>query len=51
VLRSFLKWRAARRERQRLRYLARHGDVDQGEVQHLLDQQSPVRGKWGFFPK
>jgi hypothetical protein len=51
VRRSLLKWREARKERKRLRYLARYGDVDQAEVQHVLDQQSPVRGKWGFFPK
>ena len=44
-------WRAARKERKRLQYLARYGDPGQVELQALLDQQSPVKGKWGFFPK
>jgi hypothetical protein len=45
------RWRTARTERRRQRYLARYGDVDRAEVQNVRDQQSPVRGKWGFFPK
>jgi hypothetical protein len=51
VRRSLLKWRESRKERKRLRYLERYGDVDRGELQNVLEQQSPVRGKWGFFPK
>jgi hypothetical protein len=51
VFPAFRRWRSERIERRRRRYLTRHGDVGRAEVRDLLDQQSPVKGKWGFFPK
>ncbi len=51
VFRAFRRWRAERGERRRRQYLADYGDVDRTEALALRDQQSPVKGKWGFFPK
>jgi hypothetical protein len=41
------KWREARRER-KLRRLA---ELDPAERQRLLDEQSPMKAKWGYYPK
>jgi hypothetical protein len=41
------RWRAARRER-KLRRLA---ELDPAERRRLLDEKSPFKAKWGFFPK
>ena len=49
-MRSLRRWREARRQRKRLK-LARLGEPGQAELQDLVDQQSPMKGKWGFFPK
>jgi hypothetical protein len=51
VLQGFRTWLAERKERKRLQCLARYGEPGQAELQDLIDQQSPVKGKWGFFPK
>ena len=40
-----------KKERRACEYAEEHGHVDPAELQHLRDQQSPVKGKWGFFPK
>ncbi len=46
-MRFVRKWREARRAR-KLRKLA---EVDPAERQRLEDMQSPVKAKWGFYPK
>jgi len=51
VLRSFRRWRAAKQERKAREYAEEYGHVDPAELQHLRDQQSPLRSRWGFFPK
>jgi hypothetical protein len=51
VLSVFRRWRAVRRERKLLEYAEEYGHVAPAELQRLRDQQSPVRAKWGFFPK
>ena len=35
------------RERRRKKYL----ELDPAERQRILDEQSPVKAKWGFYPK
>ena len=40
-------WRAARRAR-KVRRLA---ELDPAERRRVLDEQSPFKAKWGFFPK
>ena len=42
---------AGRRERKRREVAERLSQTGRAELQHVRDQQSPVRGKWGFFPK
>src|SRR2546425_1012354 len=51
VLRSIRKRRAARKERKLREYAAEYGHMDPAELQELRDQQSPLKAKWGFFPK
>jgi len=40
-------WREARRAK-KLRRLA---ELDPAERQRILDEQSPVKAKWGYYPK
>ena len=37
------KWRARRKQKDL--------ELDPAERQRILDEQSPVKAKWGFFPK
>ena len=48
---SFRKWRAAMNERKLREFAAEYGHLDPAELQELRDQQSPLKAKWGFFPK
>jgi hypothetical protein len=45
------KWRADRRERKRRKEAERLGGLDPEELQRLRDLQSPVKAKWGYYPK
>jgi hypothetical protein len=51
MLGTVRKWRAARKERKRRAYAEALGATDPAEVQRLRGQQSPMKAKWGFFPK
>lgn len=51
MLRGLRRRRAARKERKRREYAERLGQIDPSELQELRDQQSPVKAKWGFYPK
>ena len=51
MLRGYRKRRAAKKERNARELAEEYGHVDPAELQHLRDQLSPVKGKWGFFPK
>jgi hypothetical protein len=51
VLRALRRWRAARNERKQRAYAEKVGHMDPSELERLRDQQSPVRAKWGFYPK
>ncbi len=51
MLGAIRRWGTARQERKLKKYADELGHMEPGELQHLRDQQSPVRGKWGFFPK
>lgn len=42
-----MKWLKKWRERQRRKLL----ELDPAERQRILDEQSPVKAKWGFYPK
>lgn len=46
-MKALRKWREERKER-RLEKLA---ELDPAERQRLLDEQSPLKAKWGYFPK
>jgi len=50
-VRSLRKWRSGRRERKRLRELERIGQTSPEELERLRDLQSPVKARWGYFPK
>ena len=41
----------ARRERKAREEAERLAQLDPEELQRLRDLQSPVKAKWGFFPK
>jgi hypothetical protein len=51
VLRVLRRWRAARKEGRRQAYAESLGRLDRAELERLRDQQSPVRAKWGYYPK
>jgi hypothetical protein len=51
VIRVLRRWRAARKERKLLEYAEEYGHVNPTALQRLRDQQSPVRGKYGYLPK
>jgi hypothetical protein len=50
-VRSVRKWRAERRERKRRKEAERLGQIDPEEVERLRDLTSPVKAKWGYYPK
>lgn len=50
-MRSLRKWRSERRERERRREVERLGQTSPEELEELRDLQSPVKAKWGYFPK
>jgi hypothetical protein len=45
------KWREERRERKRRKRAARLGEGDPDELQRLRELTSPVKAKWGYYPK
>lgn len=48
---SFRRWLEGRRERKRRKDAERLGQVDPEEAQRLRDLTSPVKAKWGYYPK
>jgi hypothetical protein len=50
-VRSLGKWRSDRRERKRREEAERLGRTSQEELERLRDLQSPVKAKWGYYPK
>jgi hypothetical protein len=50
-VRSLRKWRSERRERKRRPEVERLGQTSPEELERLRDLQSPVKAKWGYFPK
>ena len=45
------RWLEGRRERKRRKEAERLGQVDPEEAQRLRDLTSPVKAKWGYYPK
>ncbi len=48
---SFKKWREDRRERRRRKDAERLGQTSPEELERLRDLTSPVKAKWGYYPK
>ena len=48
---SVRKWREERRERKRRKEAERLGQTGPEELQRLRDLQSPVKARWGYYPK
>jgi len=48
---SLRKWLEGRRERKRSKAAERLGQIDPEEAQRLRDLTSPVKAKWGYYPK
>ena len=48
---SVRRWWEERRERKRRKKAERVGDADPEELQRLRDLTSPVKAKWGYYPK
>lgn len=48
---SVRKWRVERRERKRRREAERIGQADPDELRRLRDLTSPVKARWGYYPK
>jgi hypothetical protein len=48
---SLRRWLEERRERKRRKEAERLGEVDPAEEQRLRDLTSPVKAKWGYYPK
>lgn len=42
-----MKWLRKWRGRRKQKYL----ELDPAERQRILDEQSPVKARWGFYPK
>jgi hypothetical protein len=51
MLRALRRRQAAKRERKLREYAEEAGHMEPAELQRLRDLQSPVRAKWGFYPK
>ena len=50
-MRSLRKWWAERRERKRREDAERLGQTSPEELERLRELQSPVKAKWGYYPK
>ncbi len=50
-MKSLRKWRAERSERKRRKEAERLGQTSPEELERLRDLQSPVKAKWGYYPK
>lgn len=50
-MKSVRKWREERRERKLREEAERLGQIDPEELQRIRDLQSPLKAKWGYFPK
>jgi hypothetical protein len=48
---SLKKWREERRERKRRKEAERLGQIGPAEAERLRDLTSPVKAKWGYYPK
>jgi hypothetical protein len=48
---SLKSWIHERRERRRRKRATRLGEADPEELQRLRELTSPVKAKWGYFPK
>jgi hypothetical protein len=48
---SLRRWREERRQRKRRKEAERLGQIDPEEAQRLRDLASPVKAKWGYYPK
>jgi hypothetical protein len=48
---SVRKWRVGRRERKRRKEAERIGQADPEELRRLRDLTSPVKARWGYYPK
>jgi hypothetical protein len=50
-VRSLRRWREERRARKRRKEAERLGQISPEELEALRDLQSPVKAKWGYYPK
>jgi hypothetical protein len=50
-VRSLWKWRAERRDRKRRKEAERLGQADPEELRRLRELTSPVKARWGYYPK
>jgi hypothetical protein len=50
-VRSLRRWRKERRARKRRKEAERLEQISPEELQALRDLQSPVKAKWGYYPK
>ena len=48
---SLRRWLEGRRGRKRRKAAERLGQIDPEEAQRLRDLTSPVKAKWGYYPK
>jgi hypothetical protein len=48
---SVRKWREKRRERKRRTEAERLGQADPEDLRRLRELTSPVKAKWGYYPK
>jgi hypothetical protein len=45
MVRVFLRWRAERKQRKLAKYAEELGHIDRDTLQHLREQQSPLRSR------
>jgi hypothetical protein len=48
---SLRRWLEERRGRKRRKEAERLGQIDPGEAERLRDLTSPMKAKWGYYPK
>lgn len=48
---SLRRWLEGRRERKRRKEAERLGQIGPEEAERLRDLTSPVKAKWGYYPK
>ena len=48
---SLKSWLEGRRERKRRKEAERLGQIGPEEAERLRDLTSPVKAKWGYYPK